>query len=1159
VRVLRRRAFLRAGGGGLMRFEPTPEQARAISTLAGELCISAGAGSGKTRVLAERFVAAVRPDSQVAGWEPADVGEVLSVTFTDKAAGEIAERVRRVLIEYGLIEMARRVDEAWISTIHGLCTRLLRTHALEAGLDPGFSVISTADAGALREEVLEDLLRDRIADKTAQRIVATYGVGAVFELVGALYDRLRAMGAAAADAAVEETPDPRQVLDAAGVAVRAWRTRLAEWPTPGVTLERIATSVADAEEELAALAATARIDGVAYDAGTTADLGRDVLGVLHRLTLKGNVGKAKDLLDECRAERHALIDRAVLTVAAPLERTLVALTDEFAERFDTAKAARSQLDYEDLQLKAVALLSADHGPAARYRALFRMVMVDEFQDTNEVQTRLADLLTDGDLCTVGDARQSIYSFRYADVDVYRRHTEKMIASGAATAELAANFRSHGDVLAFVNAVFGHPALFGDALLRLEHGRDEAAAPSPLPPGAPRVELMAVDNHDRSAAQARESEAEAVAGRLRALVDSGVHQGDIVVLLRAMTHADEYAAALARHDLDYTIVAGGSFFGRPEVEAVRAFLRVVANPLDDEALAHVLVSEMCVLSDAGLLRLRMKAGRGPLWLSVDEAALAPADRETVGAVKAAVEAAQSLEGRASVAEVVHRACEGLDYDLFLLTQGADGRRAYANVLKLARLAGEYERAGGAGTRGFLEHLALKERMRDREAPAAVIDERVDAVRVMTVHAAKGLEFPIVAVPELGRDLRADRGVLVLEKTPGGAAVALSLPDEDGSPAEERRSRWASDARERSREREGEEEKRLLYVACTRARELLVLSGATDLSKDATDRPIGWIRQALGSGLPERGERVIEVGDADARAKVAVRVILADEEAVEPPPPRPRPQATPTTPADPPTSAAGPPHAAPGTPPEVSHSAITTYEKCSLRYHAEKVLRIGSVRITSEGDPLRFGDAVHAALRLVGPAAEAPPADRIAAIARGWELGEGETVRLRAAVDGFLRSLACASAHAAGPPAREVPFAVPLAGLTLVGTIDLLAMGEDDALVVDYKTGEGAAGPDSAEGYRPQADAYALAALTGGAARVDVVFVGVETSELGAPREVSFRYEQADTSRLRATIEERARGPVAGPYAPLPRYVPGACDDCPAARGLCAVSVPAKRGR
>jgi ATP-dependent helicase/nuclease subunit A len=1140
-----------------MRFTPTPEQARAIASLAGELCISAGAGSGKTRVLAERFVAAVRPDSQVAGWDPAEVGEVLTVTFTDRAAGEIAERVRRVLIEHGLVEKARRVDEAWISTIHGLCTRLLRTHALEAGLDPHFTVIPPAEAGALREEVFEALLRDRIADGTAAGIVATYGIGAASDLVGALYDRLRAMGASVADVAVEEAPDPREVIRDAQDAVRAWRARLAGWPAPGATLQRIAASVADAQEELDALAATARGDADAAHADE--QLGRDVLGVLHRLTLKGNVGKAKDMLDGCRAERHALIDQAVLTVAVPLERTLVALTGEFEVRFDAAKTSRSQLDYDDLQSKAVAMLSADHGPAERYRALFRMVMIDEFQDTNEVQTRLADLLTDGDLCTVGDARQSIYSFRYADVDVYRRHTEKMIAAGAATAELAANFRSHGDLLAFVNAVFGHPALFGEALLRLRHGRDEAAAPRLLPPGAPRVELFAVDSRDRSTAEARDSEADALARRLRALVDSGVHQGDIVVLLRAMTHADEYAAALARHDLDYMIVAGGSFFGRPEIEAVRAFLRAVSNPLDDEAIAHVLASGMCALSDDGLLKLRMKAGREPLWPSADEADLAPGDREAVGAVKAAVEAARSSEGRAPAAEIVHRACEHLDYDLFLLARGADGRRAYANVLKLARLAGEYERAGGAGIRGFLEHLALKERMRDREAPAAVIDERVDAVRVMTVHAAKGLEFPVVAVPELGRDPRADRSVLVLEKTPGGAKIALSLPEEDKSPAEERRSRWASDARERGRAREAEEEKRLLYVACTRARELLVLSGAEDPSRPAGDRPLGWIRQALGADLPEAGEAVIEVGGTDACARVAVCVVPAVAATAPQPPPRARPQATPAAPANAPAAASESLQPSRGTPPEVSHSAITTYEKCPLRYHAEKVLRIGSARVTPEGDPLRFGDAVHATLRLVGPGAQAPPADRIAAIARGWELSEGETARLRAAVDGFLRSHACARAHAAGTPEREVPFAVPLDGFTLVGKIDLLAKGNSGALVVDYKTGQDAAGPEAADSYRPQAETYALAVLAGGATRADVVFVGVETSEDGVPREVTFSYERTDAPRLRTAIEARARGPVAGPYDPLPRYEPGACDDCPAARGLCAVSVPATRGR
>jgi ATP-dependent helicase/nuclease subunit A len=540
-------------------FEPTPEQARAVHTLIGELCISAGAGSGKTRVLAERFVAAVDPRASVERWAPAGVGEVLIVTFTEKAAGEIAERVRRVLIEHGLIEQARRVDEAWISTIHGLCSRLLRAHALEGGLDPGFAVISTAEAGALREEVFEQLLRERIADRSAAQLVATYGVGPTAELAGALHDRLRAMGAVTADVTVEAAEDPRAVLDAARAAARTWARRLAAHPTPGVTLSRLVSEATDAAEELDALAAATSAEEL---------VGREVLRVVHALTLKGNVGGAKDIADACRAERASLLDRAVLLVAAPLERALVELTAEFGVRFDETKTARSVVDYEDLQLRTVDLFHSAPGLARRYRALFRLVMIDEFQDTNEVQTSLADLLADGDLCTVGDEQQSIYSFRYADVEVYRAHTARMLASGAATAHLAANFRSHEGVLAFVNTVFADPALFGSqGFLRLEHGRDESSVAAPLRPDAPRVELIAVHCGGRGMSAGRAVEADAVAARLRELVDDGVPQGDIAVLLRAMTHADTYAAALHRHGLDYTIVAGGSFFDRTEVAAV----------------------------------------------------------------------------------------------------------------------------------------------------------------------------------------------------------------------------------------------------------------------------------------------------------------------------------------------------------------------------------------------------------------------------------------------------------------------------------------------------------------------------------------------------------------------------------------------------------------
>ncbi|MDO8963034.1 MAG: 3'-5' exonuclease, partial [Coriobacteriia bacterium] len=781
--------------------------------------------------------------------------------------------------------------------------------------------------------------------------------------------------------------------------------------------------------------------------------------------------------------------------------------------------------------------------------LFRLVMVDEFQDTNEVQTALADLLSSDDLCTVGDERQSIYGFRYADVDVYRRHTESMLATGAGTAKLSANFRSHGDVLAFVNTVFSSPDLFGETFLRLEHGRDEAAAPVLLPPDEPRVGLVLVNRTGRAGRQARSVEADAVARRLRELVDAGVPQGGIVMLLRAMTHVDEYAAALRRHGLDYTVVAGGSFFGRSEVEAIRALLRVATNPLDDEALAAVLASGLAGLSDDGLLRLRRAAGRTPLWHSLDGAGLDEHDSAVAARVRRAVEAARAREGRRGIAEIIHRACEELDYDLYLLGLGPEGRHAYANVLKLARLAEEFERAGDTGTRHFLEHLALKERFRDREAPASVIDERLDAVRIMTVHAAKGLEFPVVAVPELGRDLTGDKSALLLEKDGGRARIALSLPDEgSGTDAAERRSIWASDARDRARERDAEEETRLFYVACTRAREYLLLSGTGNLGRGCGERPLGWLLSALRAAALEGG--TIDVGGA----ALSVVRIEEDEPLAPPEPARECPRASGEEPVQEP-HATPPPLPGASAPPTVSYSAMRLYRACPLRYFAQNVVRVGAVSARGEDDPLRFGDAVHAALRLVGPTGEPPDEERVAAIGRYWGLTTDGQARLESAVQGLLRSDACRDAHAGGPPAREVPFAVPLEGATLVGNLDLLSRDGATALVVDYKTGTDALGPDSVDGHRAQADCYALAALAGGAESVEVRFVGVETDAGGRPREVSFAYTARDAAALREALSDQARALESGPFEPIASYKPGVCDDCPIARGVCPVPVPA----
>jgi RecB family exonuclease len=245
-----------------------------------------------------------------------------------------------------------------------------------------------------------------------------------------------------------------------------------------------------------------------------------------------------------------------------------------------------------------------------------------------------------------------------------------------------------------------------------------------------------------------------------------------------------------------------------------------------------------------------------------------------------------------------------------------------------------------------------------------------------------------------------------------------------------------------------------------------------------------------------------------------------------------------------------------PPEVSYSSMRLYGSCGLRYYAERIARIGDARSRDSHDPLRFGDAVHAALRLVGPTAAAPPEERLEAIARRWRLSGADTARLRDAVDGFLRSDTGREAFATGEPAHEVPFAVPLEGATLVGKMDLLASTPRGALVVDYKTGPDALREGSGETHRAQADCYALAMLTAGAAAVTVVFVGVETGGSGPALEVSFAYSALERLRLLEQASQRASALRAGPYEPLGTYEPSACDSCPAARGICPLKLPGR---
>ncbi len=439
----------------------TDDQRRAIESVAQDLAISAGAGSGKTTVLAHRFAQAMRPAPEQE-WDPAPVDRILTITFTNKAAGEITERVRRVVGTELSAAEGRRVTEAWISTIHTFCGRLVRRHLLESGVEPRFTQVDEIAAGLLKAEAFESAARSLYGmHEGASRLLDTADLATLRAEVVSVHDNVRAMGL-----------EPREVLVPDGVdelddlVARAQRSAEALAcaleqckPTDSVTRSR-----GRLEEWSAGLSACALGD---------AESCLRLIATCDDYDIKGVRGDAKIANDALRADIKAMRSAAMAASFPDILEGYQALVVGFAERYAELKRERSALDFDDLQERAVGLLGANPQIAQRYRKHFRMVMIDEFQDTNELQLRVITPLRNDNLCVVGDERQSIYGFRYADVEVF----ERLRAEMAAKIELKENFRSHGRILAFVNSAFSQPQLFGAGFMKLGAGRtDEASGP-----------------------------------------------------------------------------------------------------------------------------------------------------------------------------------------------------------------------------------------------------------------------------------------------------------------------------------------------------------------------------------------------------------------------------------------------------------------------------------------------------------------------------------------------------------------------------------------------------------------------------------------------------------------------------------------------------------
>ena len=859
-----------------------------------------------------------------------------------------------------------------------------------------------------------------------------------------------------------------------------------------------------------------------------------------------------------------LVAAALEELAARDRELLQELLTTFGEAYADAKDAESAVDFEDLQLRARDLLRDDPAIRARERERFRSIMVDEFQDTNRLQTELLDLLCEGsdaDLFVVGDEFQSIYGFRHADVAVFRERR----SAAPTVLPLTRNHRSRPEVLAAVNELFGGE--FGDEFQRLEpaEGADAPALRNAF-------ELLVTDKAATAEAGVhwRRSEARHVARRVRELVDAGVASpGEIVVLFAAGTDAEWFEEELRAVGLPTYRAAGRNYFGQQQVADLLSYLRLLHNRYDDEALLGVLASPFVGVSNDALVLIRAEAQRQPVFRALERplpADLAEGDRRLLLAFRQRYERLLDVAAHAPLELLCERILAEHDYDLAILAL-PDGRRRYANLRKLARLARSYEELRGADLEGFVRFVEGQEAVGAKESDAVSEEEGSDAVRLLTIHAAKGLEFEVVVVADAGRSRPPVSDILALSDGRFGFKVA--------HPATGTRVSTISyqDVKAQREHAEQAERLRLYYVAMTRAKERLIVSGSVGDAVDANgETPIGWVLDRLGLRDDARGGAAN--GPVEVERGAATVLLRVDRGQLDPPPP--------VVPETVPSAIAangqlalfeGSGEAIPAPAPRLhelavapepplhrvarlSYSAISLFERCSYRYYAERVVGMRPApweRSDGNGSGLRLhatelGDAVHRLLERVDLARPAVPAD-LRDLVRAWypEVSGSELEIIERHVHAYCDSTLAARIAGLEGVRVERPFAFEVDDVLLNGRLDVLWRSGVEALVLDYKTNamDGRAPAAVVEDeYRLQRVVYALACFRAGAEDVEVVYQFLESPE----EIVSERFSRPDVERL-----ERELGAVIarireGDFRPTPSAF--ACAGCPALDRVCA---------
>lgn len=1055
-----------------MSKNPTPEQALAINTIKSNVSLLAGAGSGKTYVLMKRFVQILRADLSV------NPTNIVAITFTRKAADEIKGRVRQAVSE--CVEQAQndlerlrwqehlqKVESAPISTIHSLCSRILRDNPVETQLDPEFTILEDFEAQDFFKETLQQYLRKNIKENAAlRRLVQTYGVNSFVNQVTALGDKLSELVrednlAEPYLKAKEELPALQQKLFAALREVIEAREALGAKTKGRQTLTEAAGLLDEMQKQLLAPEPDCSL--------------LDASGVV-KVSGKALAAELTNLKNLRQELNHVILNAK----GCDLVQDWLAVLQEFYACLSARKQENNVLFNDDLDLLAIEHLQKNEALQQKYQERYKYIMVDEFQDTNERQRQLIYLLcgnkldNTNNLFIVGDVKQSIYRFRHADVSVFNRVKEDIAQNAGQNLGMKTNFRSTQSIVESCNTAFCQLMDLPKEEICLEHHEGANT-------GGAKVCLLQVPykskDDDLGAKEDKwQKEAEAIAAYLQQelpKVEPQLRPGaSKAILLRAMTHCEILRQTLQGYGINCVVVKGKGFYEQQEVLDILNLLAALHNRYASLELAGALRSNYFGLDDAALTQLFWQTENDkPLWdvlqaVGSGELQLNLQPEQQALAMHAA-ERLRSLRQAAALMalpELFAQLWDELKPE-FVLSQQENGPSKLANVKKLRRLAQQYCQTKQASLAEWLQNVKDLRASRSKE-PAATV-QADDALQIMTIHNSKGLEFDFVILPQLDKSVKGDTASI--KYLPGKEGeqglLGIKVPDKE---MQLQNSGVYEQAKARDSELEEEESRRLLYVAMTRAQKQLLMVGTVAKEK----LPEAVIALPAAKGWWQQLQAVYEADWEKQESSCPwVRLLCAD--ALSPAVAQQGEQQL--LALEPLALAPLPAYAACGRT-CFTASALQTYLHCQRQYYYQQVLAVPELEQTVAGEQAHelpasvTGSIVHKALELYnGYNAEAGFAIALDEFAPG-----AEAAQARSMFNAYISS----DLYKALPKKqkRELEFVQPLQQeLAAEGVIDLLAFDEaDKMIIVDYKTGTPPEPDEVKTGYAYQLALYKDAA-------------------------------------------------------------------------------------